>query len=64
MDCREIKTGDEGQRYEVVAMTAENIKIVIGWTDKLANAESMKKGITLHPTMHSPKIHDRHNTSG
>lgn len=55
----EIKTGDQGQRYEVRYINAAGKEKIVGCTDIFECAKSMEKGIILHPSMHSPKIIDR-----
>ena len=55
-----MRTGDEGQRYEVRAKDPGKIEeIIIGWSETLVGAESLSDGIMLHPAMHSPRIIDR-----
>ena len=54
-----IKVGDNGQRYEVRAKNEVGNTMVIGWTEKKSDADSMAKGVKLHPCFHSPQIIDR-----
>jgi hypothetical protein len=53
--------GDKGQRYEVRAtgVIKEGEEHVIGWSDKLETAVSLRDGILLHPCATSAKIFDR-----
>ena len=54
-----FEVGDKGQRYEVRYSNSEGIEKIVGWTELKSDANSMCKGIKLHPAFHSPKIIDR-----
>ena len=55
-----IRTGDKGQRYEVLAKHPNKItEVVIGWSETLEGAKSFTDGIEIHPVFHSPRIVDR-----
>lgn len=54
-----IKTGDQGQRYEVIAINNKGKTIKVGWTEIISVAEEMAAGVNLHPAMCGAKIIDR-----
>ena len=54
-----FNVGDKGQRYEVRAKTDVGKTMIVGWTEIKEDADSMAKGIELHPCLHSPKVIDR-----
>ena len=55
--------GDKGQRYEVSFYDPEmNKRRILGWTDKLENAQGMMTAIEGHPSWQFPQLLDREPT--
>jgi hypothetical protein len=54
-----VDIGDKGQRYEVICKNKDNKSMKVGWTDVYERALDLKRGIELHPILHSPEIIDR-----
>ena len=53
--------GDRGQRYEVTFEDPVlNLRRVLGWSDTVAGAEQMVRGIKAHPSWCNPEVVDRH----
>ena len=51
-----LKTGEEGQRYEIRAKSKDGAEVVIGWAE---NPDNLVKGVKLHPTFNIPVVIDR-----
>lgn len=54
-----FKAGDKGQRYEVRCINSVGQVITVGWAETEKEINTLKKGIELHPSHHSPQIIDR-----
>lgn len=54
--------GDRGQRYEVRYLDEDDVEHVFGWTEDPTGG-ALVKSIELHPSMHSPRVIDRHKAA-
>lgn len=54
---RELRVGDQGQRYEV-RFISNSKECVAGWTDD-KDGKPFVESINKHPVWHSPKVIDR-----